>query len=1078
MTSCPRCQQDNPSTARFCMGCGLAVNTPPYLAQKIVGSRPTLHGERKQITVLFADLKGSLEAIAGVDPEDARTVLDPVLERMMEAVHRYEGTVNQVMGDGIMALFGAPVAHEDHAVRACYAALRMQAALEALGRDERYRERIVPRIRIGLNSGEAVVRAIGNDLSMDYSAIGLTTHLAARMESLAAPGTILATAATARLAAGWVELRSRGPVAVKGLGEAVEVHEVTGRGPVRTRLAFAAARGLSRFVGREDELAELARARDRAAAGHGQVVVLVGEPGVGKSRVAWEFSHSLRAEGWLLLEASVSAWARGTPYAPIVELVRAYLDVAEGDPPAAVADKVLLGLPSDYPAAMMAPLLALLEAPLERAQDAEWPELESDERRRRTIRAVRQLLVARAGKQPMCLLVEDLHDVDPDTQAVLDGLTEGAAAAPMLILVTSRPEREHRWPEATAVTQLRVEPLPSRAARALIGGLVGDVASADPVASLLAERTEGNPLFIEESVRHLVEVGALAGAAGAYVMTAATAAAHLPATVRSVLAARIDRLDPGDKWLLELASAIGRDVPRWLLEAAGDAPAEAVAVGLGRLRAAELLTETRPLPEPQYAFTHALTLEATYAGLVRERRCALDAAIVAALERRRDDSVDRMARLAHHAWRGELWDKAFRYGREAGRQALARSAHQAAAAAFEQALAALAELPETPERLETGVDVRLELRSALGPLGEYQRMRACLFDAERLAERVGDPRRQGLVAAFLLNYHTLRGDLGRAAEYGARATALGNTVGDRPLRVLTGAIFALVHWARGDFRQAVGRASTTLDLLADVDERERFGIMHLPGVYTRTVMVWSLADLGDFTTAARLAAEAQALADRVGHVPSRIFAALGRGTLAMRRGAPAEAIPVLEEARALCEAAGLPAVFLEVAGPLASAYCETGRAGDAITLLEEAIARAIQLRHLIGHWLRGGGLGEAYLAAGRPEEALPLAQMHVEITRRMEARGAHAWALRLVGEVALAQRPPDVALADRALEAARQIAQELAMTPLQGRVLLAVARLHHARGDEALNAAEDIFRKLDMPLWLQHASALRTSLPG
>jgi class 3 adenylate cyclase/tetratricopeptide (TPR) repeat protein len=1070
------------------MACGFAlgavpapVTTPRHLAEKILGSRAAVEGERKQVTVMFADMKGSLEAIAARDPEDARTVLDPVLARMIEAVHRYEGTVNQVMGDGIMALFGAPVAHEDHAVRACYAALRMQAALAALAVELRRTHAVEPRIRVGLNSGEVVVRAIGNDLSLDYSAIGLTTHLAARMEGLAAPGTIVATADTARLAEGWVQMRALGPVAVKGLARPVAVWEVTGRGPVRTRLALAAARGLSRFVGREREQAALARARDEVAAGRGQVVALVGEPGVGKSRLAWEFAQAARAAGWLVLEATASTWTRGTPYAPVVELIRAYLGVEDSDPPAVVGDKVIFGLPADHPAALIAPLLALLDAPLAPADDAGWPELDGDARRRRTIRAVRHLLVARPDRQPACLLIEDLQDVDADTLAVLDGLVIGATAAPVLVLVTYRPEHQHAWPAAARVGELRVDPLAPADAHALVTDLVGDAASAGPLSPLLLERTEGNPFFIEESVRHLVESGVLTGPPGAYRMARPPAATHLPETVRSVLAARIDRLEPGDKHVLEAASAVGRDVPRRLLEALGVAPPAAVGPVLARLQDAEFLTETRPPPEAQYTFRHALTLEVAYAGLVRERRRALDAAIVTALEARPDRSVEHVTRLAHHAWRGELWDKACRYGREAGRQALARSAHRAAAAAFEQALEALAALPETRERLEAGVDLRLDLRSALGPLAEYRRMLACLIDAEALAARLGDPRRQGLVAAFLLNYHTLRGDLGRAAEYGARATALGEAAGDRGLRVLADAVFALVHWARGDFRRAVERAGVTLERLAGVDERERFGIMHLPGVYTRTVMVWSLAELGEFAAAEGLAAEAQALAARHNHAPSRIFAALGGGTLALRRGAPETAVAVLEEARALSETAELPALFLELAGTLASAYCEAGRAADAIALLEEAIGRAIALRHRIGHLLRGGGLGEAYLAAGRAEEALPLAQIHVEITRTTGARGVHAWALRLAGEVALAQDPPDVAAAARALEGALALARELGMLPLQGRALLVLARARHAGGDaggarEALAGAEALFRRLDQPRWLERAAAVRRTL--
>jgi class 3 adenylate cyclase len=326
---CPRCQAENPDNARFCEECGARlaltcphcgaevspgkkfcrscggplavpptdrvpppVASPKHLAERILTSRTALEGERKQVTVLFADLKGSMELLADRDPEEARTLLDPVLERMMDAVHRYEGTVNQVMGDGIMALFGAPLAHEDHAVRACYAALDMQGSIRRYA-DEVWRtDGVTVKIRVGLNSGEVVVRAIGSDLRVDYTAVGQTTHLAARMEQLATPGTVLLTADTLRLAEGYVTAKPLGPVPVKGLEAPMEVYELTGAGPLRSRLHAAAARGLTRFVGRDGELEQLREALARAAAGHGQVVAIVGEPGVGKSRLVWEVTHS------------------------------------------------------------------------------------------------------------------------------------------------------------------------------------------------------------------------------------------------------------------------------------------------------------------------------------------------------------------------------------------------------------------------------------------------------------------------------------------------------------------------------------------------------------------------------------------------------------------------------------------------------------------------------------------------------------------------------------------------------------------------------------------------------------------
>src|SRR6266540_392232 len=432
--NCPRCQHDNEAGAKFCEECaaplaractecgrplsptakfcpecahptGLSAAPPPaqrfnspeaytpkHLAEKILTSKSALEGERKLVTVLFADLKGSMELLADRDPEEARKLLDPVLDRMMEAVHRYEGTVNQVMGDGIMALFGAPLAHEDHAVRACYAALRMQEAVKKYAEEVRRKHGVTVRIRVGLNSGEVVVRAIGSDLHMDYTAVGQTTHLAARMEQLANGGKSYLTADTLRLAEGYIEVNPLGPVPVKGLETPIEIYALTGAGPLRSRLHAAAARGLTRFVGREAEIEQLRQALGRAAAGHGQVVAIVGEPGVGKSRLIWEVTHSHRVHGWLALQAGALSYGKATSYLPAVDLLKGYFAIEDRDSPRVAREKVtgkLLtldrALESDLPA-----LLALLNAP---SDDPQWARLDPPNRRRRTLDAVKRLLL-------------------------------------------------------------------------------------------------------------------------------------------------------------------------------------------------------------------------------------------------------------------------------------------------------------------------------------------------------------------------------------------------------------------------------------------------------------------------------------------------------------------------------------------------------------------------------------------------------------------------------------------------------------------------------------------------------------
>src|SRR5215471_13566402 len=416
--------------------------TPLHLMEKILASRADLEGERKQVTVMFADIKGSTELIASLDPEAARRLLDPALHLMMEAVHRYEGTVNQVLGDGIMALFGAPVAHEDHAARACYAALAMQAAMQRYAEEVRRTQGLAVQMRVGLNSGEVVVRAIGNDLHMDYSAIGQTTHLAARMEQLATPGSILLTAATLRLVEGLVRVNALGPVPVKGLTEPVDVFELVEASAIRRRLQAAATRGLTRFVGRETELVALQQALARAEAGHGQVVALVGEAGVGKSRLVYEFVHSHRTQDWRVLESASVSYGKVMPYFPVTDLLKRYCHVDDGDDARTIRAKVT-GQVVTLDAALQDTLPALLALLHAVPDDSSWLHLDPSQRRQDTLEALQRVLLRESQVQPLLLVFEDLHWLDTETQALLDRLVESLPTAPLLVLVTYRPEYQH-----------------------------------------------------------------------------------------------------------------------------------------------------------------------------------------------------------------------------------------------------------------------------------------------------------------------------------------------------------------------------------------------------------------------------------------------------------------------------------------------------------------------------------------------------------------------------------------------------------------------------------------------------------
>ena len=766
--------------------------TPSYLAEKILTSRSALEGERKQVTVLFADLKGSMELLADRDPEDARQLLDPVLERMMAAVHRYEGTVNQIMGDGIMALFGAPIAHEDHAVRACYAALAMQEAIRVYAYQVRQTHQVEIQIRVGLNSGEVVVRAIGNDLHMDYSAIGQTTHLAARMEQFATPGSILLTTETLRLAEDMVQVKPLGPTPVRGLRQPQEVFELAGAGPPRTRLQAFAARTLTRFVGRQAEVEAMRQAHEQAGAGHGQLVAVIGEPGVGKTRLFYEFLCAPWTQGWLLLESPAASYGKAIPYYPIRELLKAYFQLEPRDNAVQMHEKVTSKLRTLDPTLvpMLPAVLALLEVSVD---DSTWQALDPPQRRQRTLDALKRLLLRESQVQPVLLVCENLHWIDTETQAVLDSLVESLPTARLLLLVNYRPEYQHGWGQKTYYTQLRLDPLPSASAEALLQALLGNAPSLLPLKRLLIARTEGNPFFLEESVRALVETGVLVGERCAYRLATSLDSLQVPASVYAVLAARIDRLPPEEKRLLQTAAVIGTEVPFTLLQAIAEISEEELHRGFSHLQATEFLYETSLFPESVYTFKHALTHEVAYGSLLQGQRRTLHRRIVEVLEALAPDQrAEQVERLAHHALRGEVWDKAVGYCRQAGDKAMTRSAYREAVGYFEQALSALPHLPEQRYTHEQAIDLRLALRSALRLLGDYGRVLTYLREAESLAVALDDQRRLGQVSIFLSTHFYLLGAYDQAIAAGQHALTLATATGDvvlhAPWRTSTSAL--------------------------------------------------------------------------------------------------------------------------------------------------------------------------------------------------------------------------------------------------------------------------------------------------
>jgi class 3 adenylate cyclase/tetratricopeptide (TPR) repeat protein len=1089
---CADCGNQLSPTAKFCSQCGhptgrsaptflssrsmaLKPPTPRHLAERILTARAEVEGERKQVSVLFADITGSLELIYGRDPESAQAILNPVLEQMIEAVHYYEGTVNRLLGDGIMAIFGAPLAHEDHAVRACYAALMIQeSAAELADRAEQ-----PLKIRVGINSGEIVVCAISKDLDMEYTVVGETAHLAARMEQMARPGSILTTTKTIRLAEGYITSRSLGPMPIKGLAEPEEVHELIGAGPARTRLQAATIRGLTQFVGREIELDQLRRAQQPVATGAGQLVAIIGEAGVGKSRLLYEFTHSHRLLGWLVLETTAISLGRGTSYLPVVALLKSYFAIQDRDEQHEIRRKVVektLALDEGLEPALPA-ILALLDIPVE---DAGWHTLDPAQRRRRYLDAVRGLILQAARKQPVLLIFEDLHWVDNETQALLDALAGALGPARLLLLVSYRPGYQDVWGSRPNYRQVRLSPLPTHDAHDLLEVLLGRDPELDQLKQLLMGRG-GNPFFLEETVRALVETQALSGERGQYRLMRPIENIQVPPTVQAILAARIDRLLPGDKNLLQIASVVGREIPLAVLRPMADFTEEALNHALEHLQTAEFLFETGLYPDVEYSFTHALTHEVTYNGLLRARRSSLHARLVNAIETLyRDRLGEHIERLAQHAVRGELLEKAVRYLRQAGQKALTRSALENGRVWFEQALSILEKVPETRENIELSIDIRFDLRNSLHPLGHLERCLDHLQKVQVQATQLGDKRRLGQASSFLCQYYRLMGNLDPAIEAGERAMAIADELDYLPLRIVSSGHLGPALTARGDHHRAAQILTAGVDRLRDDLAADAMGTTGILGVFTRVYLIGSLAELGEFDRALRYSEEAVEIARGANHVYSLAFSYYGIGTVFALRGEVSQSIDFLEQGLGLCQSWTLPLMLPLIGTSLGHAYCLADRVDEAIVLLEETEREASTMHRLGGHAMTLVRLGEAYLRSARIADAERCGRQALLLSRKQGENGHEAHALRFLAELGMSDPSSFDESETNFLQALRR-AEELDLRPLAAQCHLGLGKRYKSAGqtgsaERHLNTAAAQFRELGMRFWLKQAESQLASL--
>jgi class 3 adenylate cyclase/tetratricopeptide (TPR) repeat protein len=772
VASCPQCGADVLQDDQFCGKCGHHLKeadepphidyqrpqsyTPKFLADKILTTRGSIEGERKLVTVLFADVAGFTSISEKLDPEEVHQMMDGCFKILMEQIHRHEGTINQFTGDGVMALFGAPVSHEDHAQRACYAALAIQKALAKYSKETTEEWDLDFKMRIGLNSGPVVVGSIGDDLRMDYTAVGDTTNLASRLESMASPGTSMVSENTYKIVKDFFEFQALGEVQVKGKEKALEAYELKGVSDVETRIDAAVAKGLTKFVGRRNSLGALRQALEKALSGAGQVVALVGEAGVGKSRLLFEMRNQLLNDEWTYLEGRCLHFGGSMAYLPILGILRSYFGIKEGDRERMIKQKMTERV-SQLDAALEESLAPLQELLSLRVDDEAYLKLDPKQKREKAFEAIRNLLIRESQNKPVIIVVEDLHWIDKTSEEFLDYLIGWLASTPLLLILLYRPEYTHHWGNKTYYTRIGLNQLGTESSTKLLQAILAEAEMVPELKEFILTRAGGNPLYVEELTRSLIENGSLEKKDSHYVLSTKASNIEVPDTVQGIIAARMDRLEDDLKQLVQVASVIGKDFGFRVLQTITGMQEE-LKSHLLRLQGSEFIYEKKILPELEYIFKHALIQEVAYNSLLLKKRKEIHENIGHALEKIYPERTEEFYEiLAYHYSRSETFDKAYQYLKLSAEKAMRNHSTWETFRYCKEAVDVLNQLPASDENKREKVEVLRLMTIPMRFLGYPEDSLSTLQEGGRLAKDIKDDKSQIVFYSRLGNYYTIKG---------------------------------------------------------------------------------------------------------------------------------------------------------------------------------------------------------------------------------------------------------------------------------------------------------------------------------
>jgi len=835
--ACPECEKAYPPGSKFCNDCGHDLHrlkeaplvdysepqsyTPKHLADKILTTRSSIEGERKLVTVFFADVANYTSVSEKLDPEEVHQIMDGAFQILMDEIHKYEGTINQFTGDGVMALFGAPVGHEDHAQRACYAALSIQKTMGKYGDKIRKDTGVEFKMRIGLNSGPVIVGAIGDDLRMDYTAVGDTTNLGSRMESMARPGNILVSGNTHRLVSDFFEFESLGKIEVKGKKEPQVAFELIKAGEVTTRIGASVAKGLTRFVGRKNSMPALLNAFDKVKSGSGQVVGLLGEAGVGKSRLLLEMRNMLPQGEYSYLEGRCLQYGGSMAYLPALDILRSYFDIKEGDREFLIKKKMkekIFDLDEKLKG-VIPPFQSLLSLTVD---DEEFVKLEPKEKREKTFEALRDMLIRGSQERPMILAIEDIHWIDKTSEEFLDYFAGWLANTPIMLLLLYRPEYTHPWGSKSFYTKIGLDQLGTTSSGELVKAILEEGEVAPELRKFILNRAAGNPLFMEEFTHTLLENGSIERKDEKYVLSGKASDIQVPDTIQGIIAARLDRLEDNLKRTMQVASVIGRDFAFRILQTITGMREELKSCLLN-LQGLEFIYEKNLFPELEYIFKHALTQEVAYNSLLLKRRKEIHEKIAHAIEELYPDRLEEFYEmLAYHYSRSNSLEKACRYSRLSGEKAEANYAHREACDFYKSAIDLLNKLPETPENKKEKMEVLYLMGRTLSLLGFPEGALGMLREGERLSKELGDEWYLARFYNLMGFYYSFKGDPQLGMKYSEDAFKKARK--NRDIELMAPLAFGLFtsYSPAGEYYKIADMAPEVIDLIEKAESESDF----------------------------------------------------------------------------------------------------------------------------------------------------------------------------------------------------------------------------------------------------------------